>query len=541
MLRSACQAPHRARRLALPRPLSPALCAALAIVFAALVPTACCPAVAAASDAGERPAVGSSPPPVPGGLGEVAAVSSAKFHGRGSEAGVSPTRSATSPYWACPEGPCDAIIDPFPVRAGARYALRQGGPALEGGGVGGGYDPQDLQSAYKIPAAVEEPQTIALVDAFGYEAAESDLATYRATYGLEPCTKANGCFRKVNQNGEEANYPPPEEGWQGESALDLDMASAACANPAKCHILLVEATTPSLENLGTAVNEAVKLGASEISNSYGLPEQVCPSGCVAEGEKYYNHPGVVVTASSGDAGYNNYLSECERRGQRCASPSFPATSRNVLAVGGTSLHKASNSRGWSEGVWAKAGSGCSQFEVKPPWQTDTGCAQRTGNDVAAIADNETPVSVRLNGAWYLFGGTSAASPLVAGIEAHASKATRALAAHAFYEQPSSLFDVTIGGNGTCTPPAEHEYFCHGELGYDGPTGLGTPDGVPVSTPPSVTKLTPGEGPAAGGTAVTITGANFTGASAVKFGSSNAASFEVSSASSIKAVSPTGTG
>src|SRR5215467_12181234 len=130
MLRSACQAPHRTRRLALPRPLSPALRAALAIVFAALVPAACCPAVAAASDAGGPPAVGSGPPPVPGGLGQVAAASSTKFHSRGSEAGVSPTRSATSPYWACPEGPCDAIIDPLPVRAAGRYALRQGGAAL---------------------------------------------------------------------------------------------------------------------------------------------------------------------------------------------------------------------------------------------------------------------------------------------------------------------------------------------------------------------------------------------------------------------------
>ena len=161
-------------------------------------------------------------------------------HG-GSEPAISLTPSATKPYWACPEGPCEAIIDPPAVKVPGGYALPGGGPLFEGGGEGGGWDPKDLQSAYQIPTSTEEPQTIALVDAYGYENAESDLATYRAKYGLEPCTTANGCFKKVNEEGEEANYPAPEEGWQFESALDLDMASAACANKANCHILLVEA------------------------------------------------------------------------------------------------------------------------------------------------------------------------------------------------------------------------------------------------------------------------------------------------------------
>ena len=71
-----------------------------------------------------------------------------------------------------------------------RYALRVGGPLLEGSGEKGGYDPQDLQSAYKISASGRSTQTIALIEAYGYDEAESDLAAYRARYGLGPCTKA---------------------------------------------------------------------------------------------------------------------------------------------------------------------------------------------------------------------------------------------------------------------------------------------------------------------------------------------------------------
>ncbi len=476
-----------------------AVVAALTIVMSGLASAASYGAAASGSNAsgplGNGTSTHSDVSAVLSGRSEVAGISARGFYGRPTSAprpsggrgepAISLTPSTTKPYWACPEGPCEAIIDPQPVRVPGGYALPAGGPLLEGGGVGGGYDPQDLQSAYKIPTSIEETQTIALVDAYGYASAESDLATYRKQYGLTPCTKANGCFKKVNESGEEANYPPPNSGWQVETALDLAMASAACTNPANCHILLVEATTASLENLGQSVNEAAKLGATEISNSYGLPEQLCGIGCTPISEEYYNHPGVVVTVSSGDNGYDNHLSECEVKGKLCASPNFPATSPYVVAVGGTSLHKASNSRGWSEEVWTEAGSGCSKFEPKPAWQTDTGCAKRTDNDVAAVADSTTPVSVYANGSWYLVGGTSASSPLVAGIEAHASKYTRSLGAHAFYKYPGSLFDVTTGSNGTCTPPAEDEYFCHAEVGYDGPTGLGTPDGVPAAPPPTV--------------------------------------------------------
>jgi hypothetical protein len=357
------------------------------------------------------------------------------------------------------------------------YAPAAGGPLLEGSGELGGYDPQDLQSAYKIPTGVSSTQTIALVDAYGYQSAESDLAKYRERYGLEACTNANGCFSKVNEKGEEANFPANEPKWAEESALDLDMASAACP---ECHILLVEAATPSALDFAESVNTAANLGATEISNSYGGPEPALPKEAFESIDKYYNHPGVVVTASSGDSGWDNHLPPLS-----AAAPSYPAVSPYVISVGGTSLRKAANSRGWSEEVWSGSGSGCSKVEEKPAWQADAACAQRMDNDVAAVANPSTPVSVYWDGKWGLFGGTSASSPLVAGIEAHASEYIRSLGAEALYLAPTALFDVTIGSNGTCTPPAEDEYFCQAEVGYDGPTGLGTPDGVPPtpSSPP----------------------------------------------------------
>jgi hypothetical protein len=380
------------------------------------------------------------------------------------------TPSSTMPYTPCPPGgrmiECNIVIDPPAVKTPSGYRV-PGVGLVEGGGVQGGYDPADLQSAYTVPASGGTGQTVALVDAYGYAAAESDLAIYREMYGLEPCTKANGCFKRVNQKGEEANYPAEggglEADWQLESALDLDMVSAACPH---CHVLLVEATTQEPKDTAAAAEEAAKLSATEISNSYGYPENLeefCPAkkGC-SEFLSDYNHPGIPVTVSSGDSGYD------DERG----APSWPATSPNVIAVGGTSLRRAGNARGWSESVWSGSGSGCSLYESKPAWQTDTGCTKRTDNDVAAVADSGTPVSV-YRGRWEDLGGTSVSAPLVAAIEAHANSATRTAGAEAFYKKPGMLFDITEGSNGTCEPA----YLCTAGTGYDGPTGLGTPDEV----------------------------------------------------------------
>lgn len=262
---------------------------------------------------------------------------------------ISSTPSTTQPYFACPHGLCDAINEPPPVTTPAGYALPNGMPLI-GGGVGGGYTPKELQSAYSIPTSGGAKQKVALVDAYYDPTAEADLAVYRKQYKLGECTKSNGCFTWVNENGEEAKEGEKgktiSEGWGVETSLDLDMASAACP---ECHIMLVESTTEEMSRLGASVNKAVELGATEVSNSYGAPEDYEPwcgkAGC-AQYDSDYNHPGVVITASTGDYGWDNH-----EFGAGVSLPSFPATSPYVVAVGGTALNTSKVSRGWSEKVW----------------------------------------------------------------------------------------------------------------------------------------------------------------------------------------------
>jgi subtilase family serine protease len=318
-----------------------------------------------------------------------------------------------------------------------------------------GYGPADLQAAYALPSATGgSGQTVGIVDAFDAPSAESDLATYRAQFGLPPCTTANGCFRKVNQDGNPAPLPAPNAGWAEEIALDVDMVSAICPN---CHILLVEATTNSIANLGAAVNTAVLLGAKYVSNSYGGSESHSETSWDTS---WYRHDGVAVTASSGDSGFGT---------------SYPAASRYVTSVGGTSLTP--NGTGWSETAWSGAGSGCSRYEGKPTWQTDAGCSKRTIADVSAVADPNTGVAVFSTeaGGWAVFGGTSVSSPIIASVYALAGTPGAADTPASYpYAHPGNLRDVTSGSNGSCR---KAPYLCTAGPGYDGPTGLGTPQGT----------------------------------------------------------------
>jgi subtilase family serine protease len=343
------------------------------------------------------------------------------------------------------------------ARCHAHVATDVQGVELEGQAspnvVPAGYGPNDLRSAYAITA--NGTTTIAIVDAYGYPNAESDLATYRAQYGLPACTTANGCFKKVNQNGVQGSYPATDIGWSQESALDLDMASAMCPG---CKLVLVEATTPSYANLAQAVRTAAAMpGVTVISNSYGGGEAGTTSY-----EASYNQPGKAVTVSTGDSGYG---------------VQFPASSPHVIAVGGTSLVRASNARGWSETAWSSGGSGCSTVYAKPSFQTDPLCTARMEADVSAVGDPNTGVAVygpttRKASGWMVFGGTSVSAPLIGGIIGVTGHGA-ANGASNIYAHASSLNDVTSGTNGSCGGT----YFCTAGAGYDGPTGLGTPNGT----------------------------------------------------------------
>jgi subtilase family serine protease len=315
-----------------------------------------------------------------------------------------------------------------------------------------GYGAPDIQAAYNLPSATAGAgQTVAIVDAFDDPTAESDLAQYRSFYGLPPCTTATGCFRKVDETGGTI-YPAPSPDWGLEISLDLDMVSATCPN---CHIVLVEATTNLNSDMYAAEDEAARLGANEISDSWGGNE----SSAETASDVHFNHPGSVITASSGDNGYG---------------VSYPAASQYVTAVGGTSLTRdPAAARGWSESAWDGAGSGCSAYEPKPSWQKDSGCRRRTVADVSAVADPNTGVAVLYGGLWLEVGGTSASAPIVAGVYALAGNAATVTYGSYPYAHSSGLYDVTGGSNGTCSPA----YLCTAQAGYDGPTGLGTPDGA----------------------------------------------------------------
>ena len=330
-----------------------------------------------------------------------------------------------------------------------------------------GYAPADLQSAYKLSGG--SSSTVAIVDAYANPNAESDLAAYRSRFSLPSCTSGTGCFRAVNQNGATSPMPAGNTGWGQEIDLDIEMVSAACP---QCKILLVEANSNSFADLGAAVNRAAAMGATAISNSYGTSGEFVGETSY---DSYYNHPHIAVTASSGDSGYG---------------VEFPAADNHVVAVGGTNLTRASNTRGWTESAWSGAGSGCSSYFGKMSWQTDTGCARRMEADVSAVADPNTGVAVydtygsTGGNNWYVFGGTSVASPIIAAVYGLAGNAnTVDYAARLPYGNSAALFDVVGGSNGNCNGNGNSRkrsgqpYFCNAITGYDGPTGLGTPNGT----------------------------------------------------------------
>jgi hypothetical protein len=321
-----------------------------------------------------------------------------------------------------------------------------------------------LQSAYKLPSSrLGSRQTIAIVDAYDDPNAASDLAAYRAANHLPACDAAFPCFEKVNQDGQQGNYPSPDTDWSVEESLDLDMASAICPS---CRIILVEANSNLNGDMYAAEDEAARLGANVISDSWAEDEYAGEQ----HDARYFDHPGIAITAAAGDSGYGAVV---------------PAAFATVTAVGGTSLYRAGSARGWAEQPWEYTGSGCSAYMPKPAWQTDRLCGMRTVADVSAVADPDTPVAVydtNNESGWLAVGGTSVATPVIAGVYALAGNAATAGPGASYaYAHRRDLFDVTSGtpfyAGGSSNGDCGGDYLCTGTAGYDGPTGLGTPDGI----------------------------------------------------------------
>jgi len=356
-----------------------------------------------------------------------------------------------------------------------------------GGGTPSGLGPADFAKLYDIPdSTAGDGKVVAIVDACSHPGVVADLTAYRSKYGLPAlpqCGSANGsapvrggaaCFGVVSQRGD-ATIGPPDSGWAGEIALDVEMVSAVCPT---CSILLVEADSPNSWDLGPAVNEAITLGASAVSNSYGAPEDPNdPLGAAYSDGPYtvdYQHGGVLVAVASGDGLYNNQTTQ----NSTVLAPSFPSTIPGVLSVGGTTARAGSGTArgGYTETVWNNSGadgttSGCSGEFAKPAFQgaIDMGsCNARADVDVAAVAQN---VSTYVGGRWTRSAGTSCASPLVAALFTRIGVADRPNAF--FYANGSAFYDVTSGNNDPSA--ACHDVMCTAGTGWDGPTGWGTPN------------------------------------------------------------------
>jgi hypothetical protein len=394
----------------------------------------------------------------------------------------------------------------------------------------GGIAPGELRRAYKLDSASALPttQTIAIVDAYHDPTAAADLAHFSSQFGLAACSAESNCFREVNEQGKPFPLPvyggtSEERAWALETATDIETVHAVCPN---CHILLVEASSNSTSDLSAGENAAARLGATEISNSWGGPEP-------AEESKAFEHPGVVITASSGDSGYLNWLMP---GGQ---GADYPASSPHVVAVAGTRLQQSEGT--WqSESVWndggeeagektgaGASGGGCSSIFAAPAWQAhaalSVGCPRRAVADVAADGDPYTGVDVydstptqKGSKGWTIVGGTSVSSPIISAVFALAGGAHGvAYPAQTLYENaaaaPGGFHDVTAGSNGrcaepvssstgasTCTSAEEGAASCSGATGmcvagagYDGASGLGTPRGIAAFQRPGEAKELPG--------------------------------------------------
>jgi hypothetical protein len=417
--------------------------------------------------------------------------------------------------------PASAGASPYVVDSGASSP----GPA-------GGLTPEQLASAYGYePGVGGAGQTVGIVDAFDDPEIETDLATFDSHYGLPSCTTANGCFNKVGQTGSTSSLPEADTtGWSIEISLDVETVHAVCPN---CKILLVEAETNSDVNLATAVNEAVALGATEVSNGYGGPERPEPG----EFERAaYDHPGIPILVAAGDKGYYGWTSvNAGFFGPEM--PSAPASLPTVVAVGGTSLKLNASGVRTSEAVWndngpldeigarnpglGATGGGCSTLFTAQLWQRDvsgfpsTGCGTtRLSADVSAVGDPMTGFDLydsykcgsdcefqRVEGGWATFGGTSLSTPIVSALYGLAGGgqgvAYPALMLYGHAADISSRFDVTSGGNSICggvtlcdDPNAFFESLvdcegttaCNAAPGFDGPSGVGTPIGLGLFKP-----------------------------------------------------------
>lgn len=381
--------------------------------------------------------------------------------------GTGPVQLCGAPLRGGSNARCAAWVQPASVASVASAGPPQG--ALT---------PAEFHRAYGLPTRGRRRQTVAIVTPYGAPTIARDLQTFSLRFGLPRCGVSSRCLRVVNQNGQSSPLPLATGDWPIEGALSVETVHGICPD---CRLVLVAATSTDEADLGASVDTAARRGASEIVISFVSLESFNDQDLAP----HYNHPGVVIVAASGDNGYD-------------VTPGFPASAPTVIAVGGTHLNLKRNGSYGGESAWSSSegatGSGCSSQFAAPRWQsTDAaaaGCGtDRATNDVAADGDpatgaavyTSTPVPVPGHGeqrGWFQLGGTSLAAPLIAGVFALAGGTPRGVSPGAtLYAHQRKLHDVTRGSNGSCGG----RRICQAQRGYDGPTGIGSPNGLDAFT------------------------------------------------------------
>ncbi|MEV0828868.1 hypothetical protein [Nonomuraea rubra] len=357
---------------------------------------------------------------------------------------------ATSP--ACPK-------DPEPATCLLRAGTGGGDQPLPRVTAGRGpLTARDLQEAYRLPSDwLGGGQSVAVVTPYDNPEAGDELAEYRKANGMPPCDADFPCFKKINQRGGDTP-PAPSPAWAVHSSVGLQLAAAACPN---CKLLLVQADDPSLASMAAAVDQAAAQGATAVVPMWGVPEYDGQNALAA----HFDHAPTTVVAPSG-AGFNS-------GGRQILPTAYPS----VIAVGGTQLYRdPATTRGWNESAWRDTASGCSMYAPRPAWQPAGACgSRRTVADVAAVASSDTPVQVYSTslGGWGTAAGTPIAAAFIAGVYGLAGTDAATPAGKRLYAASQYLNDIVTGSNGTCGGGR----ICTAVRGYDGPSGMGTPNGT----------------------------------------------------------------
>ncbi len=315
-----------------------------------------------------------------------------------------------------------------------------------------GYYPADIRGAYGDTA--NGGNAIAIVDAYHYPSSLKDFNVFAKQFGLpqetstNPTATTNKVFQVVYGSGKQPNS---DGGWSEEMALDIEWAHAMAPN---AKIYLVEASSSSYSALMQAVTKAGGLaGVKQISMSWGGGEFSGESSF----DSTFNSVNATYFASAGDTG---------------GAQEYPAESPKVVGVGGTSL-TVSHHTYVSEKAWSGSGGGKSSYEGIPSYQSALSSllgSKRGGPDIAAVADPYTGVAVYDSTpyygyqGWLVFGGTSVACPVCAGI-ANAGGLNRGSNELKFiYGHTSGFHDIESGTAGSYSAGP----------GWDFITGWGTP-------------------------------------------------------------------